>query len=234
MTLADEINRMILKIVESLEITSANPTHTNTVIQANEMDKPDLEAMIASGTDDTSKKDNLKLNESVKKLDKFEKGNVGEIQRMTSSQIGNVKSLASNPAGFIMGTFIRKFTRGVGVLALALLIFEAVKIVIMELYKPGRWLDVRFKRDISKEIIAFRRREDQQKLRQGFSSIIITSMPRMRGSPNQAAQTTNTLDFARTNDTVFFANVGQDPMIYESAGLDRGKYKGRRGGRPGT
>ena len=34
---------------------------------------------------------------------------------------------------------------------------------------------------LAKEIIAFRRREEQQKLKQGFSNLIITSSSRLRG-----------------------------------------------------
>ena len=228
MTLADEINRMILKIVESLEITSANPTHINHVIQSNEMEKPDLEAMIIKGTTDEQSKQQKKTENAVKKLEAFDKGKVGEVQRMTSQHFGNLKDFARDPAGFIFQAFMKKIARGVGVIAFALMIFEAVKWIISELLKPGRLLDLRFKRDIRKEIIAFRRREEQQKLRQGFSSIIITSQPRLRGSPNQAAQTTNTLDFVRQGNVEAFNNIGQNPVLVESSGVSISKSKGRR------
>lgn len=234
MTLADEINKMILKIVESLEITSANPTHTNVVRQANEMDKPDLEAFIKEERTDDSIKESRKIDTTIKKVEQFDNGKVGEIQRLSSQHFSNLKEFVSNPTGFIFQTFMKKFAKGVGIIALALLIFEAVKWIFNELFKPGRLWDLRFKRNIRDEIMFFRRREDQQKLKVGFSSIIVTSMPRLRASPNQAAQTVNTLDFVRTGDLGPLENIGYDPMIYESSGVTTSKNKGRRSfGGPG-
>ena len=227
MTLADEINKMILKIVESLEITSANPTHINRVIQANEMDKPDLEGMIREGRDDDLIKDERKVESLSKKVQNWDNGKVGEIQRLSSQQFGNLKEFVANPTGFIVQTFLRKFVRGVGVIALALMIFEAVKWIFNELFKPGRLWDLRFKRNIRDEIMFFRRREDQQKLKVGFSSIIVTSMPRLRASPNQAAQTVNTLDYVRTGNLGPLENIGYDPMLVESSGVTTSKNKGK-------
>jgi hypothetical protein len=231
MALADEINKMILKIVESLEITSANPTHINNVIQANEMDKPDLEAMINEDRDNALVKDERTVESLSKKVQTWDNGKVGDIQRLSSQQFSNLKGFVSNPSGFIFQVFLKRFAKGAGIIALALLIFEAVKWVIGELFKPGRLWDLRFKRNIRDEIMFFRRREDQQKLKVGFSSIIITSMPRLRGSPNQAAQTINTLDFVRTGDLGPIENIGYDPMIVESSGVttSKNKGKGRRG-----
>jgi hypothetical protein len=235
MALADEINRMILKIVESLEITSANPTHINTVIQANELDKPDLEGIIKKGSDDSALKEQRKVGFALKKVDRWDKGNVGELSRLANNQFNTLMDFVRNPAGFVIQTFIKKFSKGVGILALAVIIFEAVKAVIDQLLKPGRWLDLRFKRDISKEIIAFRRREDQQKLKQGFSSIIITSQARLRGSVNQAGQTVNTLDYVRTGGTEQFNNIGNNPILLEASGMPISKVKGHRSfGGPGT
>ena len=230
MTLADEINRMILKVVESLEITSASPAHINTVVQANEVDRPDLEALIKSGTDDDSTKDNKKIDNVIKKVNKWDKGNVGKVQNLTSQSFNNVMDFARNPSGFIVKTFIRKFARGIGVIALAVIIFEAVKAVIGELLKPGRLLDIRFKRDIRNEIIAFRKREDQQKLKQGFSSIIITSAPRLRG--DQGAQAFQSLRAVAEGNAIVFNNIGLDPIIQPASGQSFSKILGNRPGAP--
>lgn len=143
--------------------------------------------------EDQVKKDKQAFKDVKDKVTIFDKGNVGEINQFTSAQMGNVRQLATDPTGFIMQTFMKKFAKGVGVIALALIIMEAVKWIISELLKPGRMLDIRFKRDISKEIIAFRQREDQQKLKQGFSNLIITTSPGLRGGQGQM---TNTLDMA--------------------------------------
>jgi len=224
--ISDLINQMIDKALGSAEFTSANPTHINYLIQINEKDSPDFEAEIqnlikdptqASTNTDTqvqTKKTQQQIDDLDDKLGIFDKGNVGEIHRLTSEQFGNVRSLAQNPSGFMMSIFFRKFAKGVGIVSLALLIFEAVKWIIGELMKPGRMLDRRFKRDIRNEIIAFRRREEQQKLKQGFSSIIITASPRLRGG---YGQTFNTLDIAG-NRVQAPDNLGMNNVLMEASG----------------
>ena len=231
MTLADEINRMILKIVESLEITSAGGAspNINTVIQANEQEQPDLEALIQKGADDDTTKESKRIDLTLKKVERWDKGNIGDINRFTSQQIGNLKDFVTNPTGFVFRTFLRKFSKGVGAIALAIIIFEAIKIVISELFKPGRVFDIRFKRDIRGEIIAFRKREDQQKLKQGFSNIIITTQPRLRGGQNQVL---NTFDLVRLRN--FPDNIGASQYIQEAAGMPLSKAQGRRGSAPGA
>ena len=209
---------MIQRILESAEWTSANPTHINTLIQVNAVENPDFESEVKSIVRDSP---------TGKGFKKADKGNMGEINRMTSSQFGNIRELATNPAGFIIQTFLRKFTKGVGIVAFALIIFEAVKWVISELLKPGRFLDLRFKRDINKEIIAFRRREDQQKIKQGFSNIIITTQPRLR--PTSGAQITNTLNMAGGRQP-FPDNIGAAPNMVIASGVSLSKGNGRRSG----
>ncbi len=224
MTLADEINRMILKIVESLEITSANPTHTNTVIQANEMEKPDLEALISKGGDNATK-EKKKFVTLEKKVTRWDKGNIGDVNRFTSQQMGNLRDFVSNPFGFMIKSVFRKFAKGLGVVTFALIIFEAVKWIISELLKPGRLLDIRFKRDIRTEIISFRRREEQQKLKQGFSNIIITTSPRLRGGQGQVV---NTLNMSSGREAWRYGNqIGQSQIMPIVAGLPISKHRGR-------
>ena len=216
MTLADTINQMIIKVVESLEITSANPTHINTVIQVNELDTPDLESIIQEGGDvGSSKTEGI-----TKSLKKIEDGPVGEISRMSSTQLGNFKNLLNDPSGFIMQTFIRKFSKGIGAVALAVILGEAVKLILAEAIKPGRMLDIRFKRIYRDETLANQQRANQQSIKQGFSSVIVTSMAGQRGSFNQAAQTTNTLDLSRQNGSAFAANYASDPVAFAATGPD--------------
>ncbi len=85
MTIADDINRMILKIVESLEITSANPTHTNTVIQANELEQPDLEQAIRDSLEEGSS-DNTELEKVNKKIKDIEEDIDDLEKRQTDRQ----------------------------------------------------------------------------------------------------------------------------------------------------
>jgi hypothetical protein len=226
MTLADEINRMIQTVIHSLEITSASPGHINNVIQSTQMDKPDLEAMIAKGSNEGEIKKANKVDLTLKKVDKWDKGNVGEINRFTSQQFGNLKEFISNPAAFVIQSVFRKFAKGLGVIAFALIIFEAVKWIISELLKPGRLLDRRFKRDITQELMAFRRREDQQKIKQGLTSIIITTGPRLRGG-HLGGQVVNSLDLVRTGE-IHTLNIGMNQVQVEASGMPLSKAHGRR------
>ena len=200
--ISEIINSMIARVLESAEWTSADPTHINTLIQINAEDNPDFETeikqLVREGGDDIPSEAETQIKTQVKetktiqdKLKAIDDSNLGEVQQFTSQQFGNIRQLANNPTGFIIQTFMKKFAKGVGVIAFALIIFEAVKWIIAELLKPGRMLDIRFKRDINKEIIAFRRREDQQKLRQGFSSIIITTTSSLRGGQGKIVNTLN-------------------------------------------
>jgi len=223
--ISDAINKKIQTAIESLEITSANPTHINTVIQINQIDNADIDALVAEGGQGVDAKREKKINLTIKKVEKFDKGNIGEINRLASNSFSNIMQFARNPAGFIFKAFIRKFARGVGVIALAVIIFEAVKVVIGELLKPGRLLDIRFKRDIRNEIIAFRKREDQQKLKQGFSSIIITSAPRLRGE--QGAQAFNSLRAVAAGTTTVFNNIGMNPITVQTSGQSFSKGFGQ-------
>ena len=198
MTLADEVNRMIRTTLENSEFTSASDNMAgsvkNRLIQINQQDNPDLEAELEktiSGEDDdgTTSPSDIKMGRQVKlskdKIKTFETGQVGEIQKMLPNQFGNIKEFAVNPSTFIIGTVFKKLAKGAGVIILVTLITEAVKLIIEELLKPGRLLDIRFKRDIGKEILAFRRREDKQKQAQGYARIIVTTMPRLRGGQDQ-------------------------------------------------
>ena len=213
--LTEAVNRLL----SSLQITSASPGHINEVLQTDP--SIDLDEALEDALQETDVKEQKEVKESVKKVKSFEKGNVGEINRFTSAQFGNVRDFSKNPFTFIVGTVFRKFAKGAGVIALAVIIFEAVKFIISELLKPGRFLDRRFKRDITKEIIAFRRREDQQKLKQGFSNIIITTMPRLRGGQGQ---TYNTLNDVRNR--TFPTNIGQPNIMVLASGVSLSKNKG--------
>lgn len=237
---------MIKNVLQSSEWTSASPGHINHFIQANSSEDIDFESEIK---DIIEKRDSVKggltkpktedeikteksINKVTKKLKSFDKGNVGDIQRFSSEQFSNVKGLASNPTQFIMGTFFKKFAKGAGVVALALLIFEAVQWIISELMKPGRWLDRRFRRDIEHEILAFRSREEKQKLNQGLSSVIVTSIGGLRGGQNQTFYTARTV---ASGQSLFQPNFRHPQTETIAAGLSISKEKGHRSfGGPGS
>ena len=214
---------MIRKMLEGSDFTSASPGFINKFITTTNVESPDLLDLLEEEKDTTPKfaKAKKKSKDTEKTVKGWKDGNVGEISTLSQQQFGNVMSFAKNPFTFITGAFMKKFAKGAGAILLATIIFAAVKTIIGELLAPGRLLDRRFKRDIRKEIIAFRKREDQQKLKQGFSNIIITTMPRLRGGQNQF---TNTLDITRTQ--TFSPAIGESNLIQSSAGLSLGKNKG--------
>jgi len=221
--LADKINEMIRKMLESSDFTSASPGFINKFITTTNVESPDLLDLLEEEKDTTPKfaKEKKKSKDTEKKVEGWDAGNVGELSTLPTDQFGNVMQFAKNPFTFITGAFFKKFAKGAGVIALAAIIFAAVKVVIGELLAPGRLLDRRFKRDIKDEIIAFRRREDQQKLKQGFSNIIITTMPRLRVGQNQL---TNTLDLVRTG--TFPVNIGESNILIQASGMPLSKNKG--------
>jgi hypothetical protein len=121
-------------------------------------------------------------------VEAFDAGNVGDLQRFSSGQFGNVKQLATNPFQFVFGTVFKKFGKigraGIFV-GLGLLIWEIVQFILEEAMKPGRILDRRFKRIASREIIIFTDRQEQEELRAGFKSVITTTAPYLRGGKGQ-------------------------------------------------
>ena len=199
MTVSEEVQKMIQSALESMEVTSANPTHINKLIQVNNIDvsnidqtiKEEIERVIKDIKQDKSVgvsknvvtedsiKDKKKLTDVSKSLTRLDEGNVGELTKMTTVQFNNVKSFAANPTGFVGNVLFRKFAKGAGVLLLVTLIFEAVKTIIDELLKPGRLLDIRFIRIVDKEILRFRQREEKREIQQGLSRDIVTSGPRL-------------------------------------------------------
>jgi len=223
--LADAINKMIETVLMSSTWTSAGGKAPieNFLKEFRGIESPDLLDLIEDEKDSTPKfaKEKVKTKETEKRVEGWNKGNVGQLATLPTNQFGNVMQFAKNPFTFITGAFFKKFAKGAGVIALAAIIFAAVKVVIGELLAPGRLLDRRFKREIKNELIAFRRREDQQKLKQGFSNIIITTSPRLRGGQNQI---TNTLDLVRTN--TFPANIGESNVSIQASGVSLSKNKG--------
>ena len=80
-----------------------------------------------------------------------------------------------SPTSLTVSLMLGRFAKGAGVVVLAIILFEVVKFIIAEMLKPGRFLDIRFRRDITGEILAFRSREEKQKLLVGQTSIIVTA-----------------------------------------------------------
>jgi len=241
-SLADALKRLI----DTLQISSASPGHINVVLQSDlsidldEALKQDVEqirndaqketgvikkARIPEGDDDKFRSVQKGIKDVTKKVTVFDKGNVGEIQRFTSQQIGNVRGLATNPAQFFIRSMLGKFTKGAGVLALAFVLFEVVKFIVAELLKPGRVLDRRFRDDIENRFIAFRNREESAKLFEGTTaSIIVTTIGGLRGGENMVSSTFRAN--AGLQPRVITQSINIPPLVRSSAGLSFSTHKG--------
>lgn len=178
MGLTEEVRRMI----ESLRITSASPAHVNFVSEIDEM--PDLDAAIkeAQGQDTEFIKDREATTNAVKDVKRFKQGNVGKMQRLSTTQMGNLVAFSSNPFGFVSRTILRKLFKGVGILFLIEIARQVADIILQEFFKPGRIFDVRFKPFIDKQVILFLQRKEQQELKQGFKQVITTTTGGLRGT----------------------------------------------------
>ena len=222
-----KLTEAVDRLIKSLQITSAggDSPKINEVLQSDP--SIDLDAALEDRTDKQVKESN-ESKKTVAKVKNFEQGNVGKIQKLSSEQFGNITQLAANPLTFVMGAVFRKipkFISRAGPLAIFLiLIEEMVKFAINELLKPGRALDRRFKQEIEKETLQFLSRKDQQKLKQGFASIIITASQGLRGGYKQFY---STLDGVRTSSLVGSGGaLGGNTMLQLSSGVSHSKHKG--------
>jgi len=204
MTLSDAINRSIEIALTGAKITSASPGHINTVFLLEEMDHTDFESEIRAIVEeeinlielDVAKSPNeltggdttvntAKLEKEINKVNS-EMENLldspfGDLASLTREQASNLQSFSKDPFQFILTRFLKKFAKGAGIILLATIIFAAVKFIISELFKPGRLLDIRFKRVARDEILLFNSREEQAELRQGFRTVTVTTIPFLRG-----------------------------------------------------
>lgn len=183
-TATEKIKQMIISALESADISSASPEHTNKVEQINFIDSPDFDDVFSGGDEETTKqakKQEKKVDDALSAVDEFKRGNVGKVSKMSSEQFGNLRELATNPFSFMTQTMLRKFKTGAGVLFISAIAVEVAKFLILELFKPGRIFDQRFRERIDKQIIQFLDRKEQQELRQKFKSIITTTIGGLRG-----------------------------------------------------
>ena len=187
-SIGEKIKTMIEQAFATAQITSAGGTSP----LINEVISVDVTAIDVSLDESLpeelqNSKEGKKITDSADKVSEYELGNVGDIQKFTASQFGNVKSFALNPFGFIIGALIGKFAKGAGVAALALVLFSVVQFIIAELMKPGRLLSRIFRRIASQELLIFTARQEQEELRYGTKQVIITTRPFLRGGKGQVS-----------------------------------------------
>lgn len=178
MGLTDKIQRLIQDAFRGARITSASPGHINEVIDVAFTDIPDLDAEIGKIlSEDAVFARFVKVNK-----DKIENIEKNPMLNFTQEQTQNVIAIAQNPAGFVINTVFRKFAKGAGVLTLAVILFEAVKVIVDELFKPGRILDIRFRETIDRQLLVFMSRKEQKELDSGIRPFITSTLGGLRGS----------------------------------------------------
>lgn len=166
------------------------------------------EAIKKIGTLDAAKKDDVVVDESIKEAvdqtieeltgydaaaitnslnytEKIKTSGANDLITLSKDNIGNLLGIAKNPTGFILGTFMRKFAKGAGAIALAMIILEAVRYAIDYLMRDGMPLDRRFKKYIHNEVFSFLDRLTKMQLRQGYRSVTVTTIGRLRGGAGQ-------------------------------------------------
>ena len=148
-----------------------------------------------------SDKTKKQLGEAERKLDDILTSNLGDIKKMSAEQFANVKLLATNPFSFITTTILRKLKTGAGILFIVAIAVEVAKFLILELFKPGRPFDIRFREEINAQVIQFLDRKQQQELRQGYKSLITTTIGGLRGNALRNQIGGNFYNFDRLDNT---------------------------------
>ena len=111
----------------------------------------------------------------------YKAGNVEQISKFSSSQFGNIKSFASNPFAFMGAMFLKKLGKGFGIAFLLALAAAVVQFVIDLMFAPGRPLDNRIKIKLDEHFFGMTERMALSQLRQGFKTVIVSTMPGLRG-----------------------------------------------------
>lgn len=184
MGLTEKVERMILSALESMEVTSANPTHINRLIQVNNIEVTDLEKEVNDLVKIKPDNETKKIKTDIQKL---KEGNVGALAEMSSKQFNNIKSMSTDPFQFLIGAIGKKLGKSPVAKAgpaglIAFLAIEVGKFIANEFFKPGRLFDVRFREMIDNQVIKFLERKEQQELKQGFRQVITTTLGGLRGN----------------------------------------------------
>jgi len=157
--------------------TSANPLVTNKVKNL-DFNPIDFEALLEGSA---TTKNNPEVKDMKETITRYQEGPVEQLNKFSSAQFGNIKAMASNPIGFLVAMFSRTLIKVISVIGIVAIIAEIVRFAIMEALKPGRMLDRRFKRLAQDEIQIFWDHQEQQKLRQGFRDVRVSTNPGLRG-----------------------------------------------------
>ncbi len=200
MTLSDEINRMIQTALESLEITSANPTHINTVIQVNQLENPDLETILSNALGAQTGQSSESITKSLAKLSKEDAVGILGKAGIAPQNIPNLLKLSTSGVGLGgagIGTFARVFPPA----AVAFMVAQMIPAIIQELSRPGGIFDKRVKIDARNEAFATLDRQTRQNTRIGDRQVIIQQFEGFRNFEGYASTSTGEL-IAKNADRV--------------------------------
>lgn len=209
MTLADEIEKMILSALESMEVTSASPGHINHLIQVNNIDKPDLEPFLTQNDKKEFRKEigeasfisNEQKNNVKQQFQQLSKEDVQGMLDKVGLRPDNISGLLQLVGGKgAIGSISRVAGLAVpltGPVATSLMIEPVTKAVIAELQRPGGFMDKRVKIDAQKEFFAALDRQTRQNTRIGDRQVIIQQFDGFRNFEGFAS--TNTSRTIRDN-----------------------------------
>ena len=108
------------------------------------------------------------------------------------SGLGKLSGFISSPVSSVL-SIVKTAIPEIGA---ALLAWGIAQKVIELVYGPGGWLDVRWKRDMQKEVEGYFTRQEQQNRRVGLSQVIVSSSATFRAY--NGANVENTLKEVRT------------------------------------
>ncbi len=215
MALVDEIQKMIMSALESMEVTSANPTHINTLIQVNNIDLPDLDQFLKKDTDNklqdkitnkdadgnfTEKIDTKSLmSDKDKLISSLKEQDVKKILGVGGLDSNTLKSIATSGKGGVLGfgSGLAGGVGGAGKIAaifppamIALLVAQLTIQIVKQLREPGGLLDRRVRIVAREEAFAELDRQTRQNTRIGDRQIIIQQVAGWRS--NNGNLSTNT------------------------------------------
>lgn len=185
----------------------------------------------------------IKIDEAIQKLSKAQKSGLGGsgadaaedtaqankllaqtklggLVTLSKEHISNLTSFAKAPDSMLLRVFLRKFAKGAGAILLAFVIMEAIKFGIEYLTRDGMPLDRRFKRIINAEIAAFMSRMLKAQLRQGFRSLIATTIGGLRGGQGQIGGNIYSIMDRSISSKIPANFYGREISAYEARGFN--------------
>lgn len=181
----DVLRAFVEKALFSQAISSANPTHVNKTDSV-DINPGDFDRILETEIDKAISS-SPQAKSTNEKMTEYESGNVEKIQNLSSKAFSNVSQIAHGPFAFISSIMTRQLAKAVTGVGIALIIMQFVNFAIDEAMKPGRFLDRRFRRLASDEILQFITHQEQEKLRRGFTEVRVTTQGGLRGGASQVS-----------------------------------------------